>query len=170
MGNIYPLPEDPNLNCLAVGFRPTDTIKVFHATKQAIRRIEYIVREVNRITDGSDRLDSEEESPGYHKFQLKSANFNEGAGLEASTAGKLFVLRLLEEMYMMGYDPVVSSDLVREKDVATLFFKKEVWTNLRCCEEMNFLLTLLSMLFKPLGLEEYKRSVYWYREQRMFMK
>ncbi len=25
---------------------------------------------------------------------------------------------------MMGYDPVVSSDLVREKDVATLFFKK----------------------------------------------
>jgi len=24
----------------------------------------------------------------------------------------------------MGYDPVVSSDLVREKDVATLFFKK----------------------------------------------
>ena len=21
MGNIYPLPEDPNLNCLAVGFR-----------------------------------------------------------------------------------------------------------------------------------------------------
>ena len=25
---------------------------------------------------------------------------------------------------MLGYDPVVSSDLVREKDVATLFFRK----------------------------------------------
>ena len=34
------------------------------------------------------------------------------------------VFRLLEEMYKLGYDPVISSDLVRCFDNATIFFQK----------------------------------------------
>ena len=35
--------------------------------------------------------------------------------------------RLLEEMYKMGYDPVVSADLTQTTDFASVFFKK-VWS------------------------------------------
>ena len=32
--------------------------------------------------------------------------------------------RLLEEMYKMGYDPVVSADLARLRENASIFFRK----------------------------------------------
>ena len=39
---------------------------------------------------------------------------------------KVNVFRMLEEMYKMGYDPVVSSDFARNGETATLIFKKVI--------------------------------------------
>ena len=47
-----------------------------------------------------------------------------GSGKKAATCGKLFTLRMFEEMYKLGSDPVVSSDLSRQYDQATWFFVK----------------------------------------------
>merc|ERR1711974_368643 len=58
---------------------------------------------------------------------------NEGNGKTAATLGKLFCIRLLEEMHKMGYDLQISSDLARcsvviwngpQSTTGTLFFRK----------------------------------------------
>ena len=50
--------------------------------------------------------------------------FAQGGGKEQGTLGKYFVLRLFEEMYALGFNLVVSSDLARVGDNATWFFTK----------------------------------------------
>eukprot|EP00116_Pleurobrachia_bachei_P003949 sb/3464211/ len=63
---------------------------------------------------------------GTLKMQVGSSymTFARGAGKDLGTLGKYFVLRLFEEMYALGYNLVVSSDLSRVGDNATWFFTK----------------------------------------------
>ena len=50
--------------------------------------------------------------------------FEAGRGKKRATLGKFFALRLLEEMYNLGYNMHISSDLARQCDQATWFFSK----------------------------------------------
>ncbi|XP_063691640.1 uncharacterized protein LOC134823971 [Bolinopsis microptera] len=55
--------------------------------------------------------------------------FGEGGGKDRSTLGKFFALRLLEEMYNLGYNPVTSSELATQHDKSTWFFAKSAHEN-----------------------------------------
>ena len=48
------------------------------------------------------------------------------AGKRNATLGKLFMIRVFEEFHLMGYEFVTSSDLTRDNDNSTLFFRKKV--------------------------------------------
>ena len=63
---------------------------------------------------------------GTLKMQVGTGymTFARGGGKEQGTLGKYFVLRLFEEMYALGFNLVVSSDLSRVGDNATWFFTK----------------------------------------------
>ena len=50
--------------------------------------------------------------------------FYPNQGKEKATLGKFFALRLLEEMYNLGYNLLISSDLARQADNATWYFAK----------------------------------------------
>ena len=50
--------------------------------------------------------------------------FYPNSGKDRATLGNFFALRLLEEMYNLGYNLIISSDLARQLDKATWFFAK----------------------------------------------
>ena len=55
--------------------------------------------------------------------------FASGGGKDRATLGKFFALRLLEEMYNLGYNMHISSDLARQFDLSTWFFSKSAIPN-----------------------------------------
>ena len=66
-----------------------------------------------------------EEKFGVTEFRLKSTYcFQRLCSKTVSTVGKLFTILMLEEMYRMGYEFIISSDLARDDQLATLFFSK----------------------------------------------
>ena len=64
------------------------------------------------------------EDYGTVTFQLPGQPFRPNSGKKNATIGKLFMVRIFEEMYKLGYDFISSSDLAREQDTSTLFFRK----------------------------------------------
>ena len=61
------------------------------------------------------------------EFKLPGAPFLPKQPVESATTGKKFVCQLLDKMYSLGYDFVVSSDLTRKNDqVIILGFKKNL--------------------------------------------
>ena len=68
---------------------------------------------------------------GIHKygtleFKLPGYPFVTKNDAESATTGKEFVCQLLDKMYSLGYDFVVSSDLTRETD-QVIILGKNVW-------------------------------------------
>ena len=57
-------------------------------------------------------------------FKQKSGTFNQRSFERACLFGKLFILRVFEEMDKLGYTFLVSSDLTRTVDNGTLLFRK----------------------------------------------
>ena len=57
-------------------------------------------------------------------FRLPGRPFVIGSGQEAATTGKVFIARIFEEMFGLGYDFVTCSDLAQTMDQGNLFFKK----------------------------------------------
>ncbi len=53
---------------------------------------------------------------GAMQFKLPGCPFETDMSKEDATIGKQFVIKLLEGMYALGYDFVVSSDLTRTED------------------------------------------------------
>jgi len=128
MGSGYsePISEtSKEFDYVVVCIRQHNVMKVLHAPPHVIQRMESILREVNIACAGKDTCNSTWKEMGYQRLRFEKWQvFCEMAGKAASTSGKLFMLRLLEEMYKMGYDPVVSADLARATDNASIFFKK----------------------------------------------
>merc|ERR1719319_183649 len=60
---------------------------------------------------------------GLTKVKLRGSPFALGVGKLDATYGKLFCIRILGEMYKMGYDLVTNADLARTVDHSTLFFR-----------------------------------------------
>ena len=66
--------------------------------------------------------------PGIYKygtleFKLPGAPFLPKQPVESATTGKKFVCQLLDKMYSLGYDFVVSSDLTRQTDQVIILGK-----------------------------------------------
>ena len=57
-------------------------------------------------------------------FKLPGRPFVVASGQESATIGKVFVARIFEEMYKLGYDFITCSDLTQTLDQGNLFFKK----------------------------------------------
>jgi len=129
MGSGYsgPISEtSKEFDYVVVCVRAPNVMKVLHAPPNVIQRMESILREVNIVCAGKDTCNSTWKELGYQRLQFEKWQvFHPRTGsTSASTSGKLFMIRLLEEMYKMGYDPVVSADLARLRENASIFFKK----------------------------------------------
>ena len=57
-------------------------------------------------------------------FKLPGRPFVVASGQESATIGKVFVAKVFEEMYKLGYDFITCSDLAQTVDQGNLFFKK----------------------------------------------
>ncbi len=103
----------------AIALRSTDKVRLIHATPNVHERVLKIVRELCH-----DDEVVPEEKLGVVQFQLPGTPFLASAGRDSATVGKVFAIRVFEEMNALGYDLVVSSDLARTTDLATWFFRK----------------------------------------------
>ena len=61
---------------------------------------------------------------GAWQFKLPQYPFEVKGGKDSATIGKLFTIRMFEELHAMGYNMVVSSDLSRAGDQCSWFFQK----------------------------------------------
>lgn len=60
-----------------------------------------------------------EEKYGCLEYRLPGSPFVVNSGRESATLGKVFGIRIMEELNALGYDLVVSSDLSRAYDQST---------------------------------------------------
>lgn len=61
---------------------------------------------------------------GSVQFRMPGSPFAPTCGRDSAFLGKMFVLKVLEELYVIGYDLLTSADLSRAFDQATLIFKQ----------------------------------------------
>ena len=61
---------------------------------------------------------------GSVQFRLPGSPFSPSCGKDSAYLGKLFTLKLLEEMHVIGYDFLSCADLSRAYDQGSLFFKQ----------------------------------------------
>lgn len=86
---------------------------------------EQVIKEINECSGAGYEEVIQKDKYGTAGYTVSSgACFQVNSGKTAATSGKLFTLRMFEEMYKLGYDLVVSSDLSRMFDQATWFFVK----------------------------------------------
>ena len=128
MGQTFsePVVNDPRLGYVGVALRSPNKVRLIHAPPEVVTMTERVIGEINR-KGGAEHIDIKRQDKygtiGYtvgsgYCFQLNS-------GKTSATSGKLFTVLMFEEMYKLGYDPVVSSDLSRMFDQATWFFVKK---------------------------------------------
>ena len=121
MGNEITMPVEmnPNLGMFCLSLRPIQKIELIHAPPEVEDCVRRVANEVNGLeTPSKDKL-------GALQFKMSGWLFVNGNGKEAATLGKLFCIRLLEELHKMGYDLEIGSDLTRAPAAAgSLFFRK----------------------------------------------
>ena len=122
MGQTISVTPIPELGYVAVALRTPNRVRLIHAPPDVIAMTKRVIEEVNvksgyAGTYATDKYGMVQMTLAQHCFRLRS-------GKTAATSGKLFTLRMFEEMYKLGYDPVVSSDLSRRYDQATWFFQR----------------------------------------------
>ena len=127
MGQSFsePVSNNPYLGYVAVALRSPNKVRLIHAPQDVVLKIEKIILEINKIFGESDAPVEREEKYGCVEYCISSGYcFQLSNNKSSATSGKLFVILMFEEMYKLGYDAVVSSDLSRMYDQATLFFTK----------------------------------------------
>merc|ERR1719150_1559406 len=106
-------------------------IHLVNAPPSVAVRVQRVANEVNGLyglslcpcedfirTPTTDKL-------GVVQFTMAADVFVAASGKKAATMGKLFCIKILEELHKKGYDLQISSDLMRtEESASTLFFKK----------------------------------------------
>ena len=73
---------------------------------------------------------------GSVQFRLPGSPFAPTCGKDSATLGKLFMRRLLQDLYVIGYDFLCSVDLSRGFDQGTLIFKKGLMSGERMKPQM----------------------------------
>ena len=118
-----PLVSDPSLGYVGVALRTPNRIRLIHAPREVVSMTERVIGEINRKSGEYELIDKKHKY-GAIDMSLGSSCFALESGKVAATSGKLFTILMFEEMYKLGYDPVVSSDLSRSYDQATWIFAK----------------------------------------------
>merc|ERR1719264_585905 len=101
--------------------RSWDKFRVLHGTRDVLAMCQRVVGELCQ-----DSSVGGEDKHGAVQFRLPGSPFALQAGKESATIGKLFAIRIFEEMNHLGYDLVTSSDLSRYYDQSSWFFRKAV--------------------------------------------
>lgn len=101
--------------------RSYDKFRIIHAPKDVQEMVLRVIREVSQDKDlvGTDKF-------GAIQYRLPGTPFTLNTGRESATIGKVFAIRIFEEMNHLGYDLVCSSDLSRAYDQSSWFFKKVI--------------------------------------------
>ena len=129
MGNEMTLPVEmkPGLGMFCISLRPFHKIELIHAPPVVAACVRRVANEVNSLhITRQDRLETpSKEKLGVLQFSMSAPLFRTNNGKEPATLGKLFCLRLLEELHKMGYDLQIGADLTRARYAAgALFFRK----------------------------------------------
>ena len=128
MGQTFsePVVNDPSLGYVGVALRSPNKFRLIHAPPEVVHMTERVIGEINN-KGGADYIEvSKQDKYGTTGYSVGSGScFQLNSGKTSATSGKLFTVLMFEEMYKLGYDPVVSSDLSRMYDQATWFFVKK---------------------------------------------
>ena len=93
-----------------------------------------------------------EDKFGAVQFRLPGSPFVLNAGKESATIGKVFAIRVFEEMNRMGYDLVASSDLSRAYDQSS-------WQVKVAKSLIQIFISILSRFFKKVNAERARQPV-----------
>ena len=128
MGNDFTLPVEmnPELGMFCISLRPFHKIELIHAPPTVAACVRRVANEVNCLCTRLDSFETRSKNKlGVLQFSMAASLFRTNNGKEPATLGKLFCLRLLEELHKMGYDLQVGADLTRARFAAgALFFRK----------------------------------------------
>merc|ERR1712110_334812 len=116
MGNNITVPVEmkSDLGMFCLNLRPYRKIELIHAPPAVVDCVRKVANEVNGLSAGNDNVETpSKDKLGALQFKMSDRLFVNGNGKTAATLGKLFCIRLLEEMHKMGYDLQISSDLAR---------------------------------------------------------
>ena len=128
MGNDLTLPVkmNPELGMFCISLRPFHKIELIHAPPNVAACVRRLANELNGLYARQENFETPSKSKlGVLQFSMSAWLFATGNGKEPATLGKLFCIRLLEELHKMGFDLQVGSDLIRASSSAgSLFFRK----------------------------------------------
>jgi len=121
-----PVPMQPDLGMFCISLRPFKKVELIHAPPNVVACVQKVANEVNSLYTGKSSMETpSKEKFGVMQFRMAADVFVCQSGKEPATMGKLFCIRILEELHKMGYDLQIASDLTRVKySAASLFFKK----------------------------------------------
>ena len=128
MGNDLTLPVkmNPELGMFCISLRPFHKIELIHAPPNVAACVRRLANELNGLYARQENFETPSKSKlGVLQFSMSAWLFATGNGKEPATLGKLFCIRLLEELHKMGFDLQVGSNLIRASSSAgSLFFRK----------------------------------------------
>merc|ERR1719495_2707855 len=97
-------------------------IHLINAPPSVAVRVQRVANEVNSLYEKFTRTPTTDKL-GVIQFTMAADVFGAASGKEAATMGKLFCIKIIEDLHKIVYDLQTSSDLMRES-ASTLFFKK----------------------------------------------
>ena len=126
MGLSVHVPMHPDLGMFCISLRPFRKVELIHAPPRVVVCVQRVANEVNSLYTGQSYLETpSKDKLGAMQFTMAADIFVCQSGKEPATLGKLFCIRILEELHKMGYDLQITSDLTRVRNsAASLFFKK----------------------------------------------
>lgn len=121
-----PVARQPDLGMFCISLRPFRKVELIHAPPRVAELVQRVANEVNSLYTGQTYLETpSKDKLGVMQFTMAADLFVCQRGKEPATMGKLFCIRLLEELHKIGYDLQIGTDLMRARySAASLFFKK----------------------------------------------
>ena len=129
MGKTFslPVPPSPPMDVFCLIFCPNRKMRLLHATREVEAAVLRVVKKIESLKshDSKDMPSPNKEKMGAIQFTMTSSLFTTNNGQRAATLGKQLCVELLQELYKLGWDLELSSDLARsEYQAAALFFRK----------------------------------------------
>ena len=122
------VPRHPPDGRFCISLQPKRMIHLVNAPPSVAVRVQRVANEVNSLyykswTGKDFRQTPTTDKLGVIQFTMAADVFGADCGKKAATMGKLFCIKIIEELHKIGYDLQISSDLMRGS-ASTLFFKK----------------------------------------------
>jgi len=128
MGNeqaSLPVPRQPPHSMFCISLRPHRKIELVHAPPKVAMIVQKVANEVNSLYTGQHMETPTKDKLGVLQFTMAADLFVTASGKEPATMGKLFCIKILEELHKIGFDLVIGSDLMRARfSASALFFRK----------------------------------------------